>query len=416
MKEHRVLRCSILAVGDFPEGGATSQRLYMLARLLNEGLGETSLWILHPTSKVPLHENCSKAGMWGGVKFSYLSDVTVRPSGIGGALLDTLRGIYRSARLIASRGNDRPDLIVLYTPTFMKFIVPVVVAKLLRIPVIVEVCEIYSKSSNKATMGFLRRLANSGETLMERLIPMVSCGLLVISHGIKKYYAGLGLPNDAAYLLPVLIDVERYEKGGCTAVESLSGQQFLVNSGTFSEKDGILYIIKAMADVRQDYPDIKLVFTGTTTEPIRKRILETVGSNSNDWIVFTGFLTREELIWCYKSAVGLLSCRSNSDYANYGFPTKLAEYLSSARPVVATTVGDVTEYLTDGETAFLAESENVKSIAMAIEKLLRDPGRAEKVGFRGAEVARQSFDYRNHVEKVASFIRKRIGIQEEELR
>lgn len=91
--EHRTLRCSILAAGDFPEGGTTSQRLYLLARLLNEGLGETSLWILHPASKTPIQENCSDAGQWGGAKFIYLSGATVRPTGAGGALLDTIRGI-----------------------------------------------------------------------------------------------------------------------------------------------------------------------------------------------------------------------------------------------------------------------------------------------------------------------------------
>jgi glycosyltransferase involved in cell wall biosynthesis len=166
-----------------------------------------------------------------------------------------------------------------------------------------------------------------------------------------------------------------------------------------------------MTSVHEEHPKIKLVFTGEATKSIREKILWSTDSKGQEWIIFTGFLSRDALIWCYKNARGLLCCRSNSDYANYGFPTKLAEYLASGRPVVATTVGDVEEYLVDENSAFLAKPENVESITLAIQRLLDDPIRAEKIGQQGARVARQYFDYRNHVEKVSSFIRRRIGVE-----
>lgn len=406
--KHRILRCSILAVGDFPEGGAVSQRLYLLAKILNKGLGDTSLWIMHPVSKVPLRENSSSNGVWGGMKFNYLSGTTVRPEGAAEALFDTLRGIYRSVRLIISHGKDRPDVLVVYTPTFLKFFVPMVVAKLLRITMIVEVCEVFSKSTDKTGAGILRRLANSGEPLMERLVPIMSAGVLAISKKIQQYYKKLGLSDDAMCLLPVLIDSEHYERGGLSVVENLRDAKFFLNSGSFNEKDGLTHLVKAMARVHEKHPEIKLVFTGTATKSTQRKILEDAGLEGSGWIVFTGFLSRDELIWCYKNATGLLCCRSNSDYANYGFPTKLAEYLASGRPVVATTVGDISEYLVDEETAFLAEPENVESIVHAISRLLNDTGRAETIGRRGADVAFQYFDYRKHIEGVSNFIRQRI--------
>lgn len=407
----RNLRCSILAVGDFPEGGAVSQRLHLLAKLLNEGLGETTLWILHPTSKQAVRENCATAGILNGVKFQYLSGTTVRPSSTLGALIDTVKGIYKSLRLISNKQDSRPDVLVVYTPGFIKFIVPMLLAKLLRIPLVVESCEIPSQSIDILQVGRIRRWANSGELYMERLIPRLAAGLLVISNGIKNYYQKLGLDSDAAYLLPVLIDAERYEAKG-SPVESLNGQRYLLNSGSFSEKDGLSFLVSAIAEVHQQHPDIKLVFTGSAAKPIQEKIVAMAGANSADWIVFTGFLTRDELIWCYKNAVGLLSCRSNSSYANYGFPTKLAEYLITGSPVVATTVGDTEGYLTDGENAFLAEPENVESIASAISRLLEDPVSAKVIGMNGSKVARHFFDYRNHIEAVSTFIQQRIGVTE----
>ncbi len=403
----RMLRCAILAVGDFPEGGATSQRLYLLARLLNEGGFDASLWILHPVSKIPVAENSAVSGEWSGIKFRYLSGSTVRPTGAVEVLLDTFKGIYECLRLIAGRKHTRPDFVVVYTPNFMKFIVPLLVAKFLRIPLIIELCEILSKTSDPAS-GVLRRLANSGESLMERLTPVLSAGLLVISQGIRRHYESLGINNDAIHLLPVLIDKERYDNGGLVPLNVLNGERYFLNSGSFCEKDGLNFLVEAMVELRKEFPDIKLVFTGNAGVSARNMILDRAGPGGVDWIIFAGLLSRDQLIWCYKKARGLLCCRSNSDYANLGFPTKLAEYLATGRPVVATKVGDIENYISDGDSAYLAIPENVASIAGAMRALMLDPARADLVGMRGAVVAKKNFDYRNHVEAVSLFIRRRI--------
>ncbi len=401
------LRCSILAIGDYPEGGAGSQRLRMLARIFQQGVGEASIWIMHPSSRVPIRENNSISAIKDGIRYTYLSGRLVRPAGVFGALMDTLGGIAASVRQLVGRQGRKPDLLVLYTPKFVKFIIPLLVARLLHIPVIVEVCEIWSKSTDTVGAGLLRRLASSGEPVMERLISRVPVGLLVISQGISHYYQELGMQNSGIYLLPALIDADQYEKGGVTALKKLEGVRYLLNSGSFNEKDGLPYLIRAIVGVRDDYHDIRLVFTGHTTLDIEKQILEIAGENSQDWIVFTGHLSRDSLIWCYKNALGLLSCRSDSDYANYGFPTKLAEYLATGTPVVATKVGDVTEYLSDGETAYLAEPENTGSIEQAIRRLIKDPVTAADTGRAGVRVARDTFDYRVHIDRVADFIHQR---------
>ncbi|NOT10823.1 MAG: glycosyltransferase [Methylococcaceae bacterium] len=400
------MRCSILAVGDFPEGGATSQRLFLLAKLLNEGVGETALWILQPTTKHQLQDNTSITGVWGGVSFRYLSGSTVRPSTVSGALIDTLKGIVASLRLLIRR-ETRPDILVVYTPVFLKYIVPMLVASYLRIPLIVESCEIPSESVDRLNLGLIRRWANSGEILMEHLIPKLAVGMLAISGGIRRYYETMGLAKHDVYLLPVLIDYDRYAGSEGSPIAALQGQRFLLNSGSFSEKDGLSFLVAAVAMLRVQHPDIKLVFTGGATQSVREKLTGMAGSEGADWLLFTGFLSRDELIWCYKNAVGLLSCRSNSSYANFGFPTKLAEYLASGSPVIATRVGDVEEYLSDGENALLAEPENVESIASALGKLLADPLRAKHIGRKGADVARQFFDYRNHVVQVAQFIQRK---------
>lgn len=408
MIEQKPLRCAILAVGDFPEGGASSQRQYLMAKILTRGLGPTILWILHPTTKTPVQENISVSGTWQSVEFNYLSGTTIRPSTAFGALTDTLKGITQSIRLLIGQ-KSRPDVVVVYTPFFLKFILPMLAVKLLGIPLIVETCEIRSKMEDKKELNALRRLANGGESLMEKLIPKLAQGILPISHSIRDYYENLGISNNAAYLLPILIDAEYYQSAGNTPISILENQRYLLNSGSFTEKDGIPFLIEAVRNVREKHLDIKLVFTGNAKPEVQQKIQCMADvSGPADWIIFTGFISRDELIWCYKNATGLLSCRSNSSFANYGFPTKLAEYLASSRPVVATRVGDIEDYLIDEVNAYLSTPEDPQSIADAILKLLDDPDKANFIGKKGNEVARQSFDYRNHVKNVSRFIQRRI--------
>ena len=49
--------------------------------------------------------------------------------------------------------------------------------------------------------------------------------------------------------------------------------------------------------------------------------------------------------------------RPDSRQARGGFPTKLGEYLATGKPVCVTKVGEITVYLEDNVSAFLAEPE-----------------------------------------------------------
>ncbi|MBT8131077.1 MAG: glycosyltransferase family 4 protein, partial [Gammaproteobacteria bacterium] len=126
-------------------------------------------------------------------------------------------------------------------------------------------------------------------------------------------------------------------------------------------------------------------------------------------IVFTGFLSRKQLIWCYQNAVASLSCRSNSVYANFGFPTKLAEYMAAGSPVLATRVGDAEVYLQHGQNARLADPEDPSSIASEMRWMLEHPEERRAMGGQGRATARQHFHYRSHSKSLMAFIADRIA-------
>jgi glycosyltransferase involved in cell wall biosynthesis len=66
-----------------------------------------------------------------------------------------------------------------------------------------------------------------------------------------------------------------------------------------------------------------------------------------------------------------------------GFGIAILEAMAVGKPVVATTVGGIPEFVVPGETGLLVEPGNVQALAEAIGCLLRDPERAGQMGIRG---------------------------------
>lgn len=90
----------------------------------------------------------------------------------------------------------------------------------------------------------------------------------------------------------------------------------------------------------------------------------------------------------------LLLARPANIQAKGGFPTKLGEYLTTGRPVVITKVGEIPDYLTDGENAFMAEPDNPLSFALKVEEALTDTENARAIGLNGKKLAVTIFNYK----------------------
>lgn len=79
-----------------------------------------------------------------------------------------------------------------------------------------------------------------------------------------------------------------------------------------------------------------------------------------------------------------------------------------ARPVIATRVGGLPEVIVHEETGLLTESENSEALAEAIELLLEQPEKAERMGRAARERAQKEFGWERHVDAYDGLYRKLI--------
>lgn len=234
-----------------------------------------------------------------------------------------------------------------------------------------------------------------------------SDGLLVISAAIEKRFRGMAFGHRMPILkIPILTDVLKVKPNG-TALACQNGNPFILWCGNAaaSPKD-ISFMLDVMAQVIKTGRTIRLVIAGRTTEQFMRDVQTLIKERDiPDGIVeMAGYLSDEDLSRRMSAANGLLlPLWADEERSVCRFPTKLAEYLATARPVITSSVGEVGEYLTPGPSAILCPSGDVAAYASAILCVVQNAEWAHQIGRQGRKVAEEEFDFRTHANELCEF-------------
>ncbi len=207
-------------------------------------------------------------------------------------------------------------------------------------------------------------------------------GSFIISEALKKQNQEK-YPNMPLCILPNSTPIIR-----TTEKTSFSKVPAILYSGSFAPKDGVRYLIDAFEKVRDMGYPCKLIMTGVG-RPEDMKILDRVRNRQD--VDYRGFVSDDELSSILQSCDILTMTRTNSIFANYGFPFKLSEYLATANPVIASKVSDVGRILTHKENAYLVSPENTGEIAEGLIYYLENPAIALDIGQQGFKKMKKVF-------------------------
>lgn len=148
-------------------------------------------------------------------------------------------------------------------------------------------------------------------------------------------------------------------------------ETWLVTTSRLVHKNGVDDVISAVAKM----PEIHFAILGIGPEEEKyKKLAKELGVESR--VKFVGEVKHPELA-VYLKACDIFIRPSRSE----GMGNSFVEAMSMKMPVVATREGGLSDFIFDGETAFVCEKDNPESIVKAIEKLstFREGGQLEKV-------------------------------------
>lgn len=201
----------------------------------------------------------------------------------------------------------------------------------------------------------------------------------VISERLREEFK-TAYPNMPICLLPNSTPI-----GVIEGRKKLNETLQILYAGTYAAKEGVKYLIEGVKQAINNGCKCKLLLLGKAPQALREKY----GNETH--IAFKGFVSDEELYQLQMKSDVLAMVRTNSIFANYGFPFKLSEYLATGNIVLSTKVSDVEKYLTDKKDAYLIEPENSKAIFDAIMYIASNPEEACAVAQNGLRTANEKF-------------------------
>jgi glycosyltransferase involved in cell wall biosynthesis len=311
-------------------------------------------------------------------RVEYLGQAGGRPR----SPMERLRFWWRVLRFVR---RNHVRIVMLYNTTLES----AVVARWLRargVVVLYEICDLMSQGSNSA---FLRMLTKRGEELLPR------CSSLNIV--ISDYLAGkvrAASPHVPLVQVPILVDTDTFHPRPEAAAAFRQARgippecPLIAYAGGTWKLEGLVHLIEAFHRIHSDYPEARLCIAGhyVADDQHDDVVAMAAGGPARDRILLPGTLTTDEVVALYSAADVLAVPQIRHAFNQAGLPTKLAEYSAMSRAIVATDVGDVRKYFSDGNAAVICEPSSSAAIATALSALISDPDlrRRLAVGAAGA--------------------------------
>lgn len=176
----------------------------------------------------------------------------------------------------------------------------------------------------------------------------------------------------------------------------------IVSVGRLVEKKGFDDLISACALLRDDGLDFECVIGGSG--PLLDELNRLISANHlEDRVFMTGSAVLQENLPEFLSSASVFSlpCVRDSDGDMDGLPQVLIEAMLCGLPVVSTRLVGIPDLVRDGETGLLVTPNDVKGMALAIERLVSSPALATDLGGRGQAWAREFFSLKETVNRLS---------------
>lgn len=381
----------------FPEGMAATNRVRLLGRALLECGVDVKVLCTRVSERPGEVHNHQTQGVSEGMSFLYAPGSTLRSVSFMVRRYREARG-FLVALLCLSRLRSQGRLDCVYLPEVSKSGLPTTL--LLRrwlgrldVPVIAELNEL------PGTLDWLPDVVSRRVSHLDGVSGVVA---------ISGWLAGWAT-SEAARIgrsvevveVPIVVDV-----GEQNVTPYPQGARMFVYSASTGYSFVIPFIFQALKKVWADHSDCRLTVTGVSPDTIaRLAAREDLGSAVDDArIVIAGYLDRRELLLQYRRAAALLIPLFDDLGSRARFPSKIGEYLASARPVVTTAVGEIERFFHDGETAYVSSPGDVDAYAAKMTEVLDDPARAAAVGAAGRGIAEELLGYALQGPRLVAFI------------
>lgn len=264
---------------------------------------------------------------------------------------------------------------------------------------------IFLKSTNffKNPVYYLRLKSKKLKYALSEKLSHFYKGLICISTNINKYYLKY---NKNTIIVPILSDTTNILKRKITTYKKSDNFRICFSGMINIKKENLDLFFSALVIVKIKSPNFEFHMYGPVSNNELKKIQNILTRlNIADSVYYKGIVEQEELKKLHEQYHLLVIPRGNNRQNNFGFSTKLSEYLCSQVPTLITNVSDNGYYIKDGVNGFIVEPDNIQAMADKIVYIISNYNEiTPSVCDNALQTAINKFDYKNYSEKINNFL------------
>ncbi len=244
--------------------------------------------------------------------------------------------------------------------------------------------------------------------------------IVVVSEPLKENLIKAGFPGKKILVNPNGVDPDKFSNaisGNVIRKQLQISKEKIVFGfiGTFGQWHGIVELAKAILLFYNKYPEetsktiFMLIGDGILMKEVKRIIFSSSYKNN---VILTG-LIKQNLAPEYLAACDI--CLSphikNPDGSKFfGSPTKLFEYLSMGKPVIASNLDQIGDIITHGKNGYLVPPGDIEALASAMIELSKNEPLRKKLGQQARRLVLQKYTWDKHVDNIIKKITELTGI------
>lgn len=177
----------------------------------------------------------------------------------------------------------------------------------------------------------------------------------------------------------------------------------IVSVARLVEKKGIEYGIRAIAQLKQQQPNIQytIIGDGDLQDPLQTLIREL---QVTDIVHLLGWRQQTEIIAILNDAHILLAPSVTGQKGDQeGIPVALMEAMAMGLPVVSTQYSGIPELVENGVSGYLVPERDCDAIAHQLNELIEHPQRWQQMGQAGRSAVESHYNVHQLTEKLSEF-------------
>ena len=235
-----------------------------------------------------------------------------------------------------------------------------------------------------------------GERMLRNAVYRHASAIVAASEYAVAQLIRIGIPRDRITKINPGVNCARFTPGAPSpavmTMYGLEGRRVLLTVARLVPRKGHASVLKAVARILPDMPDLRYVIAGTGPEESNlRRLVSELGIESA--VRFAGYVEDDLLPDLYRAADVFVMPNSENEGDVEGFGMVFLEANAASKPVIAGRSGGTAESVEEDVTGFRIVPDDVDGLASLIGQLIADVDLRTRMGHAGLIRARRQFDW-----------------------